>query len=282
MAAPAAATSELRRRGDLDVLAWPAFEELDLDALVTTRGGGVSRGPYASLNLSLHVGDRDEDVRENRRRVAAALGAEPGDFVFGNQSHGRAVHVVSAADRGRGSLSLADAIGETDAFVTAEPGIVLVVMVGDCVPIVLYDPAAHVLACVHAGWRGTVVRVGEAAVAQMCALGATPENVIAGVGPAISPDRYQVGEDVVKAAKQGLGNDAADEAIRPDGTGRWLFDLWTANQIVLREAGLADEHVHVAAIPTGSSGSGLFFSDREARPCGRFAAVARLRPRSGR
>jgi polyphenol oxidase len=276
MAAPAAATSELRRRGDLDVLAWPAFEELDLDALVTTRGGGVSREPYASLNLALHVGDRDEDVRENRRRVAAALDAEPGDFVFGSQSHGCAVHVVSAADRGRGSLSLTGAIVATDALVTAEPGIVLVVMVADCVPIVLYDPVAHVLACVHAGWRGTVARVGEAAVAKMRALGATPENVIAGVGPAISPDRYQVGEDVVKAAKQGLGN-AADEAIRPDGTGSWLFDLWTANQIVLREAGLADEHIHVAAVPTG----GPFFSDREARPCGRFAAVARLRPRSG-
>jgi polyphenol oxidase len=134
---------------------------------------------------------------------------------------------------------------------------------------------------VHAGWRGTVARVSEAAVAAMCALGASPENMIAGLGPAISPDRYQVGEDVAEAANQGLGS-AAAEVIRPDGTGRWLFDLWTANQIVLREAGLADEHIHVAAIPVGSPGPGLFFSYREARPCGRFAAVARLHPRSGR
>jgi polyphenol oxidase len=281
MAAPAAATSELRRRDDLDVLTWPAFDGLDLDAGVTTRNGGISAGPYASLNLGLHVGDEDKAVLENRRRLAEALGAEPGDFVFCNQAHGRAVRVVSPDDRGRGSLSLADAIGDTDALVTAEPGIVLVVMVADCVPIVLYDPAAHVLACVHAGWRGTVAGVSEAAVAEMRALGASPENVIAGLGPAISPDRYQVGDDVVRAAKEGLGS-AADEVIRPDGTGRWLFDLWTANRIVLREAGLRDEHVHVAAIPTGSSGPGLFFSDREVRPCGRFAAVARLRPRSGR
>jgi polyphenol oxidase len=281
MAAPAVATSELRRREDLDVLIWPAFDGLDLDAGVTTRSGGVSAGPYASLNLGLHVGDEDKDVLENRRRVAKVLGAEPGDFVFCNQAHGHQVRVVSAGDRGRGSLSLADAIGDTDALVTAEPGIVLVVMVADCVPIVLYDPVAHVLACVHAGWRGTVARVSEAAVAAMRALGASPENIIAGLGPAISPDRYQVGEDVVEAAKAGLGG-AAAEAIRPDGTGKWLFDLWTANRIVLGEAGLADGKVHVAAIPTGSSGPGLFFSDREVRPCGRFAAVARLRPRSGR
>jgi polyphenol oxidase len=281
MAAPAAATSELRRRTDLDVLTWPAFDGLDLDVLVTTRNGGISAGPYASLNLGLHVGDEDKAVLENRRRVAEAIGAEPGDFVFCNQAHGRAVRIVSAADRGRGSLSLTDAIGDTDALVTAEPGIVLTVMVADCVPIVIYDPVAHVLACVHAGWRGTVARVSEAAVAAMRTLGASPENMIAGLGPAISPDRYQVGDDVVQAAKEGLGS-AAAEVIRPDGTGKWLFDLWAANRIVLGEAGLTDGQVHVAAIPTGSSEPGLFFSDREVRPCGRFAAVARLRPRSGR
>jgi purine-nucleoside/S-methyl-5'-thioadenosine phosphorylase / adenosine deaminase len=281
MAAPAAATSGLRRRSDLDALTWPAFDGLDLDVLVTTRNGGISAGPYASLNLGLHVGDGDKEVLENRRRVAEVLGAELGDFVFCDQAHGRAVHVVSAKDRGRGSLSLADAIGDADALVTAEPGIVLAVMVADCVPIVIYDPVAHVLACVHAGWRGTVARVSEAAVAAMRGLGASPENMIAGLGPAISPDKYQVGDDVVRAAKEGLGG-AAAEVIRPDGTGKWLFDLWAANRIVLGEAGLADGQVHAAAIPTGSSGSGLFFSHREARPCGRFAAVARLRPRSGR
>jgi YfiH family protein len=281
MAAPAAATSELRRRGELDVLTWPAFDGLDLDVLVTTRNGGVSAGPYASLNLGLHVDDQAADVLENRKRAAAAVGADLGDMVFCNQAHGREVHVVTAADRGRGSLSQEDAIARTDALVTVDPGIALVVMVADCVPIVLYDPVAHVLACVHAGWRGTVARVSEAAVAAMCALGASPENVIAGFGPAISPDRYQVGADVIEAAEHSLGNSAA-EVIRADGTGRWLFDLWAANRIVLHEAGLIDDHIKVAAIATGSAGSGLFFSDRELRPCGRFAAIARLRPLVGR
>jgi len=281
MAAPAAAAPELRRRANLDVLTWAALDGLDLDVLVTTRHGGVSSGPYESLNLGLHVGDDAADVLENRRRAAAALGADLGDMVFCNQAHGREVHVVSAADRGRGALRLDDAIASTDALVTAEPDIVLVVMVADCVPIVLYDPVAHVLACVHAGWRGTVARVSEASVAAMHALGAKPENIIAGLGPAISPEKYQVGADVVDAAEQNLGS-AAAEVIRPDGSGKWLFDLWTANRIVLREAGLADEHISVAALPTGSAGPGLFFSDREVRPCGRFAAIARLRPRGDR
>ena len=133
------------------MLAWPAFDGHPVDALVTSRQGGVSAGPYASLNLGLHVGDSTAAVLENRRRTAAALGADLGDLVFCHQSHGRNVQVVTAADRGRGTLSQDDAIAATDALVTAEPGVVLVVMVADCVPIVLYDPVARVLSCVHAG-----------------------------------------------------------------------------------------------------------------------------------
>ena len=276
----AAATSALARRGDLEVLTWPVFDAFDIDAIVTTRQGGVSAGSYASLNLGLHVGDEPGDVLENRRRVAAALGAEPGDFVFCVQAHGPNVQVVTAADRGRGTLAQYDAIPGTDALVTAEPGVVLVVMVADCVPIVLYDPVAHVLACVHAGWRGTVAGVSEAAITSMRSLGSDPADVIAGLGPAIAPDRYQVGEDVLAAAQRGLKS-SAEKVIREDGTGKWLFDLWTANQLVLEEAGVPGRNIHVAAIPTGSA-DGLFFSDREVRPCGRFAAVARLRARETR
>jgi copper oxidase (laccase) domain-containing protein len=126
-----------------------------------------------------------------------------------------------------------------------------------------------------------VARVSEAAVAAMRGLGASPENIIAGLGPAISPDRYQVGAEVVEAADEGLGSFAA-QVIRPDGTGKWLFDLWAANRVVLREAGLADENISVASVPTGSAGADRFFSDREVRPCGRFAVIARLRPRGAR
>jgi polyphenol oxidase len=278
MTAPAATASALRRRGGLDVLAWTAFEPFDLDVLVTTRYGGASSGPYASLNLGLHVEDRPDDVLENRRRVAAALGADPADFVFCQQAHSNQVHVVTAADRGRGTRSQDDAIQGTDALVTADSGVVLTVMVADCVPIVLYDPVAHVLSCVHAGWRGTVARVSEAAVTAMRSLGARPENIIAAMGPAIPPDRYQVGQDVADAAEQSLG-DGLSQVIRKDGTGKYLFDLWTANRLVLRDAGVSDDHIAVAAIPTGAPGN-LFFSDRAERPCGRFAAVARLGSRS--
>lgn len=279
MTTQAGSAYELRKQGELEVLSWPSFDALDVEAMVTTCRGGVSSGAYATLNLGLHVGDAPADVLENRRRVAAALGADLGDFVFCEQAHGREVKTVSAGDRGRGTRSLEDAIQRTDALVTGDPGTVLVVMVADCVPVVLYDPVAHVLACVHAGWRGTIARVAEAALAAMRSLGSRPENVLAGVGPAIAPGSYQVGDEVAAQARECFGGE--DEGIvQPDGTGRWLFNLWAANHRILRESGVPDSQIALAALPTGPD-PGLFFSDRHTRPCGRFAAVARLKPRSG-
>ncbi|HUY48211.1 MAG TPA: peptidoglycan editing factor PgeF [Streptosporangiaceae bacterium] len=280
----------LRKQGALDVLAWPSLDALDVDVMVTTRHGGVSSGPYATLNLGLHVGDVPADVLENRRRVAAALGADLGDFVFCEQSHGNQVKIVSAADRGRGALRRDDAIGQTDAVVTTDPGTVLVVLVADCVPIVLYDPQAQVLACVHAGWRGTVAGVTGAALHAMRSLGARPGRILAAVGPAVAADRYQVGAEVAAEADRYFSGDLAG-IMRADGTelsstGRWLFDLPAANRRILRESGVPDSQIQVAPMPTGTgrtgTGPGYFFSHREARPCGRFAAVARLRPREGR
>jgi len=293
MTAPAAsAAAGLRQRAGLPVLTWPVFDPLPVDALVTTRHGGVSAGRYATLNLSFAVGDDPANVRENRRRAAAALGAAPADFVFAAQVHGRRAEVVSAADRGRGTLTADDAAGPADALVTAAPGTVLAILVADCVPIILYDPAAHVLACVHAGWRGTVARTAEAALAAMRSLGTRPRDVIAGIGPAVAADSYQVGDEVAAAARDAFGEQVAGAArdtsggqaqalLRPaaaDGPGRWLFDLPAANRRVLRAAGVPDSQIHMAATPTGPD-PGLFFSHRAERPCGRFALAARLEPR---
>jgi YfiH family protein len=160
--------------------------------------------------------------------------------------------------------------------------VVLAILTADCVPIVLHDPVAGVLACVHAGWRGTVAGVTAAALAAMQRLGARPSDVTAGIGPAIGADRYQVGPDVHEAVTGTFGS-AAAEFIRPDPSapGRWLLDLWAANGHTLRQAGVPGPRIHTTDIPTGPD-PGHFFSDRTARPCGRLALVARLRPGGAR
>jgi polyphenol oxidase len=276
-----AAPAGLRAAGDLRLLTWPALDASGVDAAVTARDGGVSSGPYATLNLSLSAGDDPARVLENRRRLAAALGVSPGDFVFARQVHGATVRIVGDADRGSGAFTLDDAIPDTDALVTTSPGVVLAILTADCVPIVLHDPVASVLACVHAGWRGTVARVAAAAVAAMTTLGSRPSDIIAALGPAADPARYQVGPDVHHAVTQAFGP-AVPTFIRPDPAApdRWLLDLWAANRHVLLQAGLPAPQIHVTSLPTGPlapTSPGYFFSDRAARPCGRLALVARLR-----
>jgi polyphenol oxidase len=296
---PATAPARLRAAGALSLLTWPALDASGVDGAVTARGGGVSSGPYATLNLSLTVGDDPALVLENRRRLAAAVGVRPADFVFARQVHGAGVRIVGDADRGSGAFTVDDAIADTDALVTTSPDVVLAILAADCLPVVLHDPVAGILACVHSGWRGTVARVSAAAVAAMTSLGSRPSDVIAGLGPAVSPARYQVGPDVHQAVTHAFGPDAPafirpdpnapknpDGPANPDPTSspgtsqRWRLDLWAANRHVLREAGLPDHQIHTTDLPTGlidPTGRSYFFSDRVARPCGRLALVARLR-----
>jgi len=267
----------LREAGALGLLSWPALDASGVQAAVTARSGGVSAGPYASLNLSLSVGDDPVNVLENRRRLAAGFGASLADFVFAGQVHGAGVRVVGEADRGSGAFALDNAIPATDALVTSAPGVVLAILTADCVPIVLHDPVAGVLACVHAGWRGTVARVCAAAVAAMRDLGSRPADIIAGIGPAIAPARYQVGPDVYQAVTQAFGS---SPFICPDSVpDHWRLDLWAANRFALTEAGVPAAQIHTTDIPTGPTtptGLSHFFSDRAARPCGRLALIARL------
>ncbi|MEX2586851.1 MAG: peptidoglycan editing factor PgeF [Actinomycetota bacterium] len=272
MAEPEAAPYGFDTRAGLPVMTWPVFDEHPIRALVTTRDGGVSTGPYESLNLGLHVGDDPETVIENRRRSAAAIGLSLEDLVFGNQVHGHAAIEVGTAHRGRGSTSSQDAVADADALVTRDPGVGLAVMVADCVPIVLYDPATKTLACVHAGWRGTVACVAQSAVALMIDQGARAEDILAGIGPAIAPERYQVGDDVAAAVRPTFGSDA-DRVLQPDEHGRWNLDLHHANRLLLEEAGVGQANICVCGLDTAG---GRFFSDRAVRPCGRFALLACL------
>ena len=255
----------------LAAMRWRCFEGMPVVALVTGRDGGVSTGPYESLNLGLHVGDDPENVVENRRRAAAALGLALEDMVFCHQTHGRDVAVVDGRHRGRGTTRTEDAL-PADALVTATPDVGLAVLVADCVPIVLYDPKAHVLGTVHAGWKDDAAHRRRGRGDGRSRRRAGPDR--RRIAP-VTADRYQVGDDVADAARDCFGDDV-DGVLRPDGTGRWLLDLWAANRRVLAEAGVDPANVEVGPVGTGPGTP--FFSDRAERPCGRFAALARLRP----
>lgn len=166
---------------------------LDAGGLVhafTTRTGGLSEGPYASLNLTRSRGDDPARVAENRRRVREALGLD--ELVFATQVHGRAVIRIDAPPRGD------QPAGEADALITDVSGLGLVCQTADCTPILLFDPQHRAVAAIHSGWRGTVQNIAAATVEAMAsAYGSRPEDMRAAIGPSISPANYRIGPEVV-------------------------------------------------------------------------------------
>lgn len=181
-----------------------------------TRLGGVSTGPYASLNASLSGGDDRAAVMENRARVAAALGAQPEHLLGLTQIHSADVVTVTepwAAGEGP----------RADALVTRVRGLALSVITADCGPILFADPAAGIVGAAHAGWRGAVVGILEATVEAMVALGAARRRIAAVVGPCIRQPSYEVAADLRDAV---LAANAADAGFfAPGRPERWQFDL---------------------------------------------------------
>ncbi len=153
-----------------------------------TRRGGVSGGIYASLNCGPGSRDAAADVKENRRRVANALGAAPDQLVTPYQQHSAKAMVAEASWE-------SDRAPEADAIVTARPGLAIGVLTADCAPVLFCDGAARVIGAAHAGWRGALSGITDATLTAMEQLGAKRERIVAVIGPAISQKAYEVGAD---------------------------------------------------------------------------------------
>jgi polyphenol oxidase len=255
-----------------------AFHGNAVTAVVTTRHGGVSAEPYASLNLGDHVGDDHEAVLENRRRLCAALGVDR--LTVADQQHGARVAVIDQALAGRGHDGVADAraaLPDTDAMVTSVPGIALATIVADCGPVVLFDPVRRAAGVAHCGRRGAVLGTLPATVRTMRdAFGCDPRDLRVGIGPTIAAESYEIGTAEAAQITASFGDAAASGSLlRPTRPGHCTFDVVAALRRQLRDAGIDDENVHDMGVDTRTS-TADFFSDRDARPCGRFMAVAML------
>jgi polyphenol oxidase len=233
---------------------------------ISTRQGGVSPAPYASLNLSLSVPDDPERVYENRRRFARALEVDPARLVSSRQIHGDDVLLVEDDFRADAPLARAD-IQATD-----RPGWLLTLRFADCVPILLADPARRVVAVVHAGWRGTLKQAVRTAVEALGGrYGASPGTLWAGIGPSIGPCCYEVGPEVAAQFADWPGGVVEQVGSRPH------LDLWTLNRATLLLAGVPTEQIELAGVCTRCR-SDLFFSHRaQGYPAGRFSAAIGLR-----
>ena len=229
---------------------WPA--PANVRALITTRAGGVSQGPFASLNLGLRTGDDPQSVSANRAQLEALLPQPPRWL--------RQVHGATVVE----GDSLPDA-PEADACVARRPGTVCGVLVADCIPVLLADRAGTTVAIAHAGWRGLAAGVVESAVGRMAV---APRNLVAYLGPGIGPTAFEVGPDVHDAF---VGRDARSQAaFAPHAAGKWLADLFLLARHSLQRAGVED--IHGGDLCTYSDAA-RFFSYRRERTTGRMAAL---------
>lgn len=206
----------------------------------TTRHGGCSEEAYASLNCTHYCGDNPDSVVRNREILMNLLPHKPLKLVIPHQTHSTHVQVITL------DTSLQD-LEEVDAMVTRLPGYCLCVSTADCVPIMLYDTNRQVVAAVHAGWRGTVGRIAEKTLAVMAeCYGTEGKDVLACIGPSISLEAFEVGDEVY-AAFENAGFDMQRMARRYE---KWHLDLWEANRLQLLDGGVPADHIGVAGICT--------------------------------
>ena len=236
---------------------WPAPARVR--ALVTTRAGGISSGPYASLNLGFHTDDDPANAAQNRARLQQHLPQPPKWLA---QVHGAAVVDADALTH----------VPEADASVAREPGTVCAILVADCVPILLADRAGTCVGAAHAGWRGLAAGVIANTVARMAA---APADLIAYIGPGIGPTAFEVGDDVLSAFC--ASNPELERAFAPLRPGKWLCDLPRLAREALNRAG-------IIAIWGGKlctySDPARFYSYRRDRITGRMAALVWLTPQA--
>jgi len=243
---------------------------------VSTRFGGVSQGAYRSLNLALHVGDVVADVLENRRRFTAALGLQAESIVSPEQVHGDSVYQVTKNDLGRGSQAYEDAIKGTDALMTNEPGVPLMLCYADCTPIILLDPVQRAGAVVHGGWKGTAASIAvKTLLAMGNAYGTKPQDCLALIGPAIGGCCYEVGDEVVARFKASFPS-FADNIINQAG-GRPHLDLPLANRLQLMAAGVPSYNIDMAEVCTDCNPEVVFSYRADNGKTGRIAALLALR-----
>lgn len=234
---------------------WPVPP--NVRSLLTTRKGGVSIGPYASLNLGQHVGDDAQAVATNRARLAERL-AGAGEPLWLEQVHG--TRVVDAS-----TLSSNEAPPQADAAFSRSAGVICVVMTADCLPVLFCDDAGSVVAIAHAGWRGLLAGVLEETIAAMDVPG---KALVAYLGPAIGPQAFAVGDEVRSAF---VAVDAkAATAFTPSLPGKWLADIYLLARQRLTGQGVA--RIFGASHCTVSEAE-RFFSYRRDGRTGRMAAM---------
>lgn len=249
------------------LLKYPLLEETGVvKHCFTTRIGGVSEGIFSTMNLSFSRGDDRASVETNYKRLAEVMDVSYEKFVFTDQTHTVNVRKVTAEDAGKGIVRKRD-YTDVDGLITNERGLVLSTFFADCVPLYFVDPVQKAIGMSHSGWRGTVARMGKVTIEAMChEYGSRPEEMVCAIGPSICQDCYEISADVAEAfAHEFAGHEGEilkespkNADIEAAAEKKYHLNLWRANEIVLQDAGVRQEHIAVTDICTCCNSKELF------------------------
>ncbi|MCL6548879.1 MAG: peptidoglycan editing factor PgeF [Alicyclobacillus sp.] len=263
--------------GSLDGPIWikPRWPSGIARGLFSFRTHGVSAPPFESLNVGFHVQDDPELVLANRRRCAVELGGDVGDWIAGEQVHGTAVAVVGRADRGTGADGRTAPVPGVDALVTDEPGVTLVTLAADCVPLLFLDPVRRVIAAAHSGWKGTVGHIAaEVLLTMRERFGCRPSEVDVWLGPSIRRCCYEVDDPVAERVRAAFGpRYLIPRHGRP---GKYWLGLQACIRTDLLAAGVRPDHIHDVGVCTSCRKSVLFSHRADQGRTGRLLGAVRL------
>lgn len=269
---------EIKENRGVTFLTYPAFDKLPgFVHGFSTRLGGVSEGIFSEMNLSFQRGDQEEAVRENYRRISEALGISPEQIVCSQQTHTANVRVVTDKDCGNG-VTRPQAFRDVDGMVTNVPGVVLCTMYADCVPLYFIDPVKRCIGLAHAGWAGSVGKIGAVTVqALQNTYGSEPKDLLAAIGPSICQNCYEVSEDVIERVRAAFPEKTCRKLFYRKENGKYQLDLWQTNYEVLLESHLMPAHIFLPNLCTCCNPQFLFSHRASKGKRGNLAAFLGIR-----
>ncbi len=226
--------------------------------------------PYA-FSLALHTGEDVKTIVDNRKKLSSLLDTDSNlHFIVANQTHSEHIEIISKTET-KGWQGIEDAVSDCDALITNQKGVVLTILTADCVPVLLYDKEKEVVAAIHAGWKGTEAKIVAKTVQKMTKVyDSDPEDIIAGVAPAIGRCCYEVGKDVAKH----FFNEPRSFDVLGE---KYMLDLPFINKKQLLDSGVLEANIEMSCVCTSCEVE-RFFSYRKEQGCsGRFMSMIGLR-----
>lgn len=262
------------RSGDLVYLKFRIFSDIEfLRHCFSTRLGGVSSGCVGSMNLSFHRGEPRENVVKNYEILCSAAGISTDDLVLSKQTHTDNVIAVDQTLRGTGFSK--PEFEDIDGLITSEKNVALVTQYADCTPLLFCDPIKKVIASSHAGWRGTVKKIGLKTVEKMVSdFGCNREDIKAAIGPCIHSCCYEVDDPVFEEFKK--AGFKTNGILKQKGGGKYMLDLPEANKDVLLQSGLRSENIEISDLCTCCNSSELFSHRASGGKRGNLAAIIEM------